>query len=108
MLVMKACSVAMIGLAGVVTATLLPTGIDPAAANSRKLESDHHSVLRIASSEAFPIHRMVRIGRNKSMMIELPREVRDVVVSDPAKPEATVGKPLTPAEQQKHLGEITG
>jgi pilus assembly protein CpaC len=90
MLVMKACGVALLGLAGAVSATFLPAGIEPAMAGPRKLESDHHSVLRIANSEAFPIHRSIRIGRNKSMMIELPREVRDVVVSDPKIVDAVV------------------
>lgn len=90
MFVKKACGVAMLGLAGSISATFLPQGIEPALASSRKLESDHHSVLKIANSEAFPIHRMVRIGRNKSMMIELPREVRDVVVSDPKVVDAVV------------------
>ena len=90
MLVMKACSVALIGLAGAISATFLPAGIEPALAGPRKLESDHHSVLRIANGEAFPIHRSIRIGRNKSMMIELPREVRDVVVSDPKVVDAVV------------------
>ncbi|KAB2850003.1 MAG: type II and III secretion system protein family protein [Hyphomicrobiaceae bacterium] len=57
----------------------------PASAQQHRttLEGDHHSVLKIANHEHFPIHRAVRIGRNKSMMIELPREVRDVVISDP-------------------------
>lgn len=90
MLVMKACSVALLGLAGAISATILPKGIEPAFAGARKLESDHHSVLKVASTEAFPIHRLVRIGRNKSMMVELPREVRDVVVSDPKVMDAVV------------------
>ena len=33
---------------------------------------------------------MIRIGRNKSMVIDLPREVRDVVVSDPKAVDAVV------------------
>jgi pilus assembly protein CpaC len=90
MLVIKACSVALLGLAGAVSATFLPYGIESALAGQRTLEGDHHSVLRIASSESFPIHRSIRIGRNKSMVIDLPREVRDVVVSDPKMVDAVV------------------
>lgn len=42
----------------------------------------HNSVLRIERSELGQ-SRAVQLGRNKSMLIELPRELRDVVVSNP-------------------------
>ena len=43
----------------------------------------HGTVLRIGEDERLPAHREIRIGRNKSLMVELPRNVRDVLVSDP-------------------------
>lgn len=42
----------------------------------------HNSVLRIQRSELGQ-SRAVQLGRNKSMLIELPQELRDVVVSNP-------------------------
>ncbi|MBI1383397.1 MAG: type II and III secretion system protein family protein [Rhizobiales bacterium] len=45
--------------------------------------TQHTSVLRIAYEDALPTHRVARIGINKSLMVEFPRELRDVVVSDP-------------------------
>jgi pilus assembly protein CpaC len=87
--VMKACGLGLIGLVGTLSAGFL-TRSEPAAAASHGLESTHHSVLRVSSQEAFPIHRLVKLGRGKSMMIELPREVRDVVVSDPKVLDAVV------------------
>ena len=43
----------------------------------------HGTVLHIGEDERLPAHREIRIGRNKSLMVELPRNVRDVLVSDP-------------------------
>jgi pilus assembly protein CpaC len=85
----KACGLAMLGLAGGLTAVSLP-GIPSQAVAGPRLDNAHHSVLRITDHEAFPIHRTIRLGRNKSMMIELPRDVRDVMVSDPKVMDAIV------------------
>lgn len=48
------------------------------------------SVLRISSDEALPQSRAVRIGRNKSLLVELPLELRDVMVSAPEIVDAVV------------------
>ena len=45
--------------------------------------STHQSILQISAKEAFPQSRAITVGRSKSVMVELPRELRDVVVSDP-------------------------
>jgi pilus assembly protein CpaC len=50
----------------------------------------HESVLQIRANEAFPQRRAVVVGLNKSMMLELPRELRDVIVSNPEFMDATV------------------
>ncbi len=60
-----------------------PTG--PATA-----EPAHQSILRVPAGIAGPVSRSVTLGLSKSMVIELPRNVRDVVVSDPKKLEAVV------------------
>ena len=53
----------------------------------RAAEVEHGSYLRIAAGvKAQP----VRLGLNKSMIIELPREVRDVMVSNPQKIDAVM------------------
>ena len=52
--------------------------------------SSHQSVIRIKQSDRFPQSRGIRLGRNKSVLIELPVELRDVVVSDPAIMDAVV------------------
>ncbi len=45
--------------------------------------STHESVLQIRANEALPQRRAVVVGLNKSVMVELPRELRDVIVSNP-------------------------
>ncbi len=50
----------------------------------------HKSHLRIAFDAPLPITRRVRVGLNKSMVVELPRDLRDVVVSNPEKLDAVV------------------
>lgn len=45
--------------------------------------SSHDSVLQIRANEALPQRRAIVVGHNKSVMVELPRDLRDVVVSNP-------------------------
>ena len=53
-------------------------------------EPEHDSVLRIDSREAIPVKRQITLGLNKSMIVELPREVREVMVSNPKKLDAVL------------------
>ncbi len=55
------------------------------AANS----TAHQSVLRVRAGDLGQ-HQAVQLGRNKSMLVELPRELRDVVVSNPEIMDAVV------------------
>ena len=50
----------------------------------------HKSMLRINHGEPLPQTRRISVGANKSMLVELPRELRDVVVSDPSILDAVV------------------
>ena len=50
----------------------------------------HRSWLKITSAEPLPVTRRVTLGLNKSMIIELPREVRDVLVSNPKMMDAVI------------------
>jgi pilus assembly protein CpaC len=45
--------------------------------------STHESLLQIRANEALPQRRAIVVGLNKSVMVELPRDLRDVIVSNP-------------------------
>ena len=51
---------------------------------------DHTGILRIGYNEKLPVKRHVLIGLDKSMIVELPRDLKDVVVSNPANLDAVV------------------
>jgi pilus assembly protein CpaC len=51
-----------------------------AAANGHE-----NSVVRIAANSNFPVNRAVNIGVGRSVMIQFPMELKDVMVSDPEK-----------------------
>ncbi len=74
---------------------LLATGLGPhanplkATAAQAEEGSQHKSVLHV-SDASLPAQRTVRIAVNKSMMIELPRTLRDVVISNPEVVDAVV------------------
>ena len=53
-------------------------------------DGDHHSLLRIGPEVPLPATRRIKLGLNKSMFVELPREVRDVMVSNPKKLDAVL------------------
>ena len=82
-------AIAAIGFASVIGAQLSSTGNGQAWAGPHD-SSQHTSVIRISEGEYFPQTRKVRIGGGKSVLIELPREVRDVVVSNPEIVDAVV------------------
>ena len=82
-------AIAALGLVSVISAEILTKDSGKAWAGP-STEGQHRSILRIAESEHFPIRKKVRIGLGKSMMIELPREIRDVVVSNPEIVDAVV------------------
>lgn len=49
----------------------------------------HQSFIRI-SDEGGPVHRNIKIGLGKSVLLEFPRDIRDVMVSNPAAVDAVV------------------
>jgi pilus assembly protein CpaC len=94
--VKTACGTVIAGLAGLLASTLVPGEMSLALANGGNAKrnaapyaappvfhSDHQSVLRVSEREGFPLHKGIKLGRNKSMLIEMPRELRDVIVSNP-------------------------
>lgn len=52
--------------------------------------SQHQSVIRIRRGDRLPQTRSIRLGKNKSALIELPVDLRDVVVSNPRIMDAVV------------------
>ncbi|NJO33285.1 MAG: type II and III secretion system protein family protein [Rhodospirillales bacterium] len=51
---------------------------------------DHQSTIRIRESDGLPAHKGIKLGRNKSTLVEVPRELRDVIVSNPEIMDAVV------------------
>ncbi len=91
------------GMAGLAVATVVPHGLDQAAAGDGKARKaaassdgptvfnpDHQSTLRISERDGFPLHRGIKVARNKSMLIEISRDLRDVIVSNPELMDAVV------------------
>ena len=52
--------------------------------------SGHDALIQIKANEPLPQRRIVTVGLHKSVMVELPRELRDVVVSNPEHMDAIV------------------
>ncbi|MCB1505409.1 MAG: type II and III secretion system protein family protein [Hyphomicrobiaceae bacterium] len=50
----------------------------------------HQSLLKISEDANFPIRRSTRVGLGKSVLIEFPRDIRDVMVSNPQVMDAVV------------------
>jgi pilus assembly protein CpaC len=84
---------AIAGLTGLVAQMILAPAVEAADYSGRRnlrpvaanpsFDPDHQSLLRLTERDGFPIHRGIKLGRNKSMLIEVPRELRDVIVSSP-------------------------
>ena len=75
MLKIKKVACALIALAVVAVCGLASA---PACA-----QSQHKSVLRISPGSKIPVERAIKIGLSKAMVVELPRNIRDVLASDP-------------------------
>ncbi|MCB1519590.1 MAG: type II and III secretion system protein family protein [Hyphomicrobiaceae bacterium] len=50
----------------------------------------HQSLLRIPEGAQMPVRKNVRVGLGKSVLVEFPREIRDVMVSNPQAIDAVV------------------
>ncbi len=94
----------LVGLAGLVASAIVPGTAQKAEANGKPqprsaagraaaqvaYAPEHQSVIRISERDALPVTRGIRLGRNKSVVVELPRDLRDVVVSAPEIVDAVV------------------
>ena len=59
---------------------------DPSAAS----DNLQQSVLRIPATGNFPLSKRATLGRGKSMLVQFPFELKDVLVADPEKVDAVV------------------
>ena len=105
-ILITACGPALAGLAGMAglaAVTLVPFASNPALAEGGKAKRtaatesaapvfnpDHQSTIRISERDGFPVHRGIKLARNKSTLIELSRDLRDVIVSNPEVMDAVV------------------
>src|SRR5688500_8420100 len=55
----------------------------PLAPGGALAQSQHQSLIRIGDNGGAPVTRRVKIGLNKSVIVEVPRDVREVMVSNP-------------------------
>lgn len=85
----------LLALAVLVAGVVLAGPSDDARANGGYPHSDapqglnHHSIINIPDAD-HAVRRNVRIGLGKSVLIEFPRDVRDVLVSNPQAVDAVV------------------
>lgn len=93
----------LVGLAGLAASAIIPGEAQKAFANGKPkapvvqtgaqpvpYNADHQSIIRVTDRDALPVTRGVRIGRHKAIVVELPRDLRDVVVSAPDLVDAVV------------------
>jgi len=85
----------LVGMAGLVASAIVSGAAEKAEAGDKRQSgpsarqapvayaSDHQSVIRISNRDPLPVSKGIRLGRNKSVVVELPRDLRDVVVSAP-------------------------
>ncbi len=99
-----ACGSVLAGVAGLAVATCAPGGLPNAFAGGNgkvsktsandagptQYSADHQSILRLSEKDGFPVQRGVKLGQNKSMLIETSRDLRDVIVSNPEMMDAMV------------------
>ncbi len=64
--------------------------VEAASPADRGTVNAHQSLLRLPAGGPLPIRKNVRIGLGKSVMIEFPQDVRDVMVSNPKTIDAVV------------------
>ena len=92
----KALGLGLVGLLGL-AGSMIAADTEQALAGGRQYydsgpeyASSHASIIKITRADRLPQSRGIRLGRNKSVLIELPGALRDVVVSDPKIMDAVV------------------
>ncbi len=83
-------AIALMGLAGLASVGTLTAGTEIAAAGTVNTDINHTGMLRIGFNEKLPATRQIMVGLDKTMVVELPRALKDVVVSNPLNLDAVV------------------
>lgn len=66
-------------------------GLPPSALSQGQFEEiSQHSVLQVPSRGNFPLAKRVSVGLGKSLLVQFPFELKDVLVSDPERVDAVV------------------
>lgn len=83
----------MLAVTAVLGAASLSAGpagdlVDPG--RNVEVANAHKSFIQISDAEPTPIRKNLKIGLGKSVLLEFPRDVRDVMVSNPAAVDAVV------------------
>lgn len=94
----RAAARAIMVFAAVLTSAA-PTSAQSRAADRLSVRADRgdpefskntQSIVRISKSEGLPVRKSIKIGLGKSVLIEFPNGVRDVMASNPAVVDAVV------------------
>ncbi|MEZ5923537.1 MAG: type II and III secretion system protein family protein [Hyphomicrobiaceae bacterium] len=80
----------MLGLASFAGLSAVAVQTMPATAGSTDTDVSHNDYLKIGFDDPLPASRNVLLGLNKTMIVEVPRDLRDVVVSNPEYVDAVV------------------
>ena len=86
----KACAAVLIGFAWAAVAAAPFGDSSTAFAGDTNTDTNHYALIRIGHGEPLPAFRNIVVGLNKSTVVEVPRDLRDVVVSNPAILDAVV------------------
>ena len=84
------------GIAALMTALLALTPVGASAGERMKSAAvsndaqEHASVLTIPANARFPMNKQVSIGAGKSLMVQFPTSLKDVLVADPMRMDAIV------------------
>jgi pilus assembly protein CpaC len=89
-IVRTAWAAALLAAASIAGAAGIVLEAPRAIAGSANPDVGHNGLLRISHDEVLPAHRNILVGLNKTMLVELPRDLRDVVVSNPEYLDAVV------------------
>ena len=81
---------ALVALAGSLSLPLLPVLEAPVSAQAPEKEGIQNSIMTISPKSHFPLAKKVGLGMGKSLIIQFPIDLRDVLVSDPDKVDAVV------------------
>lgn len=95
----RAAARAFMVFSAIMLASGVPTSAQPRSADRLSARADRgdpelskntQSIVRISESEGLPVRKSIKIGLGKSVLIEFPNGVRDVMASNPAVVDAVV------------------